>query len=344
MVTLRDVAQAAGVSVATASHVLCGKGTMRRVASATQQRVLDAARALNYQPNRAARSLRGQDNRPVFALLLSDVLTQSNISGIVRGIQDYKLAHDHPFEFGVYTFHASEMETLPRRIQGLNVNGILLGTPDGDNARRIQRECPSLPLVLLNRYVPGCHCVYINARRIGEQAAELFWQKGYRHVAIMDMKGSAGPVSSRCAGFQSRCEAHGMSARTCLISGEDLAESVYAAALSLAEAPPRPQAVFFGRETFALVALQAFAHRRVAVPEDVELLVYSPCGEIDLARYARPPLSAAYMPCREMVKRGMEILLEAYAAGSAAGYACVEYVPEFQFRESFTPAKGVAPS
>ena len=95
MVTLRDVAQAAGVSVATASHVLCGKGTMRRVASATQQRVLDAARALNYQPNRAARSLRGQDNRPVFALLLSDVLTPSNISGIVRGIQDYTLSLIH---------------------------------------------------------------------------------------------------------------------------------------------------------------------------------------------------------------------------------------------------------
>lgn len=61
MANINDVAQAAGVSLATVSRVISGQASVR---PETRDRVLQAIRELNYQPNALARQLRTQETKP----------------------------------------------------------------------------------------------------------------------------------------------------------------------------------------------------------------------------------------------------------------------------------------
>ena len=92
-VTLMDVAQRAGVSRTTASFVMTGRRDMR-ISSDAEQRVLQAARELNYRPSLLARSLRTNLSQTIG--LISDVIATEVFAGeVIRGSMATALLHDH---------------------------------------------------------------------------------------------------------------------------------------------------------------------------------------------------------------------------------------------------------
>src|SRR6195952_2178565 len=92
-ITLMDVAVRAGVSRTTASFVMTGRRDMR-ISNEAEQRVLQAARELDYRPNLLARSLRTNLSQTIG--LLSDVIASESFAGeVVRGSMTTALLHDH---------------------------------------------------------------------------------------------------------------------------------------------------------------------------------------------------------------------------------------------------------
>ena len=89
-ITMRDVAEQAGVSKATVSHVI---NETRFVEEATKERVHDAIRSLGYRPNVAARSLTTHRTR-IIGLIVSDV-TNTFFGEIMRGIEDVLIANNY---------------------------------------------------------------------------------------------------------------------------------------------------------------------------------------------------------------------------------------------------------
>ena len=144
MVTIRDVAREAGVSVASASRAL---NDHQNVTPETRGRVHEAARRLRYVPHEGARSLTRRRS-DVIGVVLPDLFGEY-FSELVRGID--RVAHASGLQLLLSNMHGSPHETASaiRTMRG-RVDGLLVMPPEGDGSYLHDALPPGLPAVLLN--------------------------------------------------------------------------------------------------------------------------------------------------------------------------------------------------
>ena len=143
-VTIKEVAARAGVSVATISRVLNGKGPVRQ---ATSQRVMETCQALHFTPHGIARSLSLRRTHTI-GLLLPD-LHGEFFSEVIRGIDAE--ARRTGYHLLVSGFHSDRQEMIAvfRAFRG-RVDGLIVMSPDREAAELCSHLPPGFPLVLLN--------------------------------------------------------------------------------------------------------------------------------------------------------------------------------------------------
>lgn len=183
MVTIKDVAGAAGVSIATVSRALADPD---RVAAATRDRVLAVADALGYTPNRAARGLRaGRTN--AIGLLVPD-LTNPYFAVVARGVSQRARSH------GVAVFVADSEEDPAAEVDLLRglvgqTDGVLLCSP-----RALIRDTDVLgahPAVFVNHALDAAPSVALDDVAGAVAALEHLRSLGHRSIAYV-----AGPTTS----------------------------------------------------------------------------------------------------------------------------------------------------
>lgn len=174
MVTIRDVASAAEVSVSTASRALSGSG---RIALGTRERVLAAAQLMGYQPNDLARSLHGKPTGTI-AVLVPDI-TNPFFPELVNGIQWVANQHGGLLllcqTFGDPATAVNELLNLRRkRCEGV----ILIGVSGGSE---LASAAQGMRVVTVDREadIPGASLVCSNHRRGGELATEHLIEFGH---------------------------------------------------------------------------------------------------------------------------------------------------------------------
>jgi LacI family transcriptional regulator len=146
-VTIREVADRAGVSVATVSRVFNGTAP---VSSATRQRVFEAAAALRYSPNLAARSLITRQTHTLG--ILPPDLHGEFFSELMRGIDE--AAREHGYHLLVSNSHndGAAVEIATRNMRG-RVDGMILIAPDIDGEFLATVVPDHTPVVLVNSWV-----------------------------------------------------------------------------------------------------------------------------------------------------------------------------------------------
>ncbi len=184
MATIHDVAREAGVSIATVSRSLNGQS---RVSEQTRSRVLEVARALDFMPNRAARGLvTGRLGN--IGVLVPDVANPF-FGPIVAGIEEVAQERD----LGVFLADSREdvdTEVLLVRRLGQQVDGVVVVAsrmPDATLVGLAER----VPIVLVNRVVPGLPAVAVDARQGMFDLMSELAGLGHRAVTYLD-----GPVRS----------------------------------------------------------------------------------------------------------------------------------------------------
>src|SRR5712692_3337743 len=143
-VTIKEVAAQAGVSVATISRVINGKGPVRE---STSRRVMETAQAMRYTPHGVARSLSMRRAHTV-GLLLPD-LHGEFFSEVIRGIDAE--ARSSGYHLLVSGFHSDRQEMIAvfRAVRG-RVDGLIVMSPDREASALCSYLPPGFPLVLLN--------------------------------------------------------------------------------------------------------------------------------------------------------------------------------------------------
>jgi LacI family transcriptional regulator len=183
MVTVHDVARAAGVSISTVSRALA---TPDRVAAGTRDRVTAAARELGYRPNRAASVLRA-GRTGALGLVVPD-LANPYFATVAKGAQ----ARAHERSLGLFvvdTDEDPELETEAIRSLAPQTDGILLCSP-----RAVDDALAALagrPVVLVNQHVEGLPSVVADHAGGMLRALEHLRALGHRRVAYV-----GGPASS----------------------------------------------------------------------------------------------------------------------------------------------------
>lgn len=303
--SIRVVARAANVSVATVSRVLNGTGPVR---DATRRRVLEAVEELAYVPHSAARSLSTRRTQSV-GVLLPD-LHGEFFSELIRGIDlTARRAGFHVLVSGSHSDPA-EVEAVLRTLHG-RVDGLIVlatGLSGDVRAARLPRR---MPIVLLNESDPrgGHDSIRIDNRGGARSATEHLLELGHRRLAMIRGPEENSDAAERLQGFRDALAAHGLAAEPrWLLEGDFREESGYRAGAALAGLEPRPTAVFAANDAMAIGCLQALRERGLAVPADVALAGFD---DIPISRFLSPPLTSVRVAIAEMGGRAMERLIQA---------------------------------
>lgn len=294
--TIKDVAAAAGVSQSTVSRALSAPGL---VSPSTRARVEEAARALGYHPNRAARGLiTGRTGN--LGLIVPD-LANPLFGAAVKGVQAAARAADYSVFIADSDEDASAEPGLLRAL-AKDVDGVVLCSPRTPDAE-LAEVGTDPPVVLMNRRVGGYPAVTVANADGMRQAVEHLAALGHRRVAYV-----AGPRSSwsngqRERGLRATAEATGVELVHLGHFPPRFDGGVAAADLAIASTAT---AVIAYNDVVALGLLSRLGVRGVPVPAAISVLG---CDDIPMSAMTHPALTTVSVPQHEAGRAAVAMLL-----------------------------------
>jgi LacI family transcriptional regulator len=306
-VTLQQVADRAGVSRTTASFVMTGRRDMR-ISAAAQERVMQAARELNYRPSLVARALMNHQSQTIG--LISDQLATEVFAGqAIRGSLATAVRHEHML-FVAETGGDRKVEM--RLVQDMLDRGVGGFVYASLYTRRVQLS-PALrdqPVVLLNCVARsrGFSAVVPDELEGGRTAARLLLEAGHtdRIFLIGETPAQVLAGVERRTGIANELRSSGLE----LAGQVDTIwwpEQGYQAVRDLLASGASPSALICLNDRLALGAYQAIAEYGLTVPSDVSVISFD---DSDLASWIRPHLTSIAIPHFELGRRSVELLLD----------------------------------
>ncbi|RPJ51683.1 MAG: LacI family transcriptional regulator, partial [Chloroflexi bacterium] len=241
MASIKDIANRAGVSTTTVSHVL---NKSRPVHPDTVTRVMQAINDLHYQPNMLARSLRRRTTNTI-GLLVSDV-ENPFFSELARSVEATA------YQRGYNMIFCNTDENLEKEILYVDVlfakqvDGLILSPVAGDHSYLNRYLENDARMVFVNRHIPGFHCpsVVTDDEEAMYQLASQLLASGHRRLAAIIGLASVSTTASRINGLRRALATVGLTLDDVqLIQGHSRREGGYQAARSVIAMPHQPTAV-----------------------------------------------------------------------------------------------------
>lgn len=230
--TLRDVSEASGVSEMTVSRVLRNRGD---VSDATREKVLEAAKALGYVPNKIAGALASQRVNLVAVIIpsLSNLVFPEVLTGISKELEDTGL---QPV-VGVTNYSLEKEETVLYEMLSWRPSGVIIAGLEHTDAARAMLENAGIPIVeIMDVDGKGIDSVVgISHRRAGLKMAEAIIAAGYRRIGFLGTKMPEDHrARKRLEGFKEGLEAAGLTLAdqefyaggSALLKGREMTEAI----------------------------------------------------------------------------------------------------------------------
>ncbi len=304
MATIRDVARASNVSIATVSRVF---NQSPLVSEDTRQRVVAAASRLGYWPNGIARSL--ITNRThTLGLLLPD-LHGEFFSEVIHGV-DLK-ARERGFHLLVSrsSSSAEELTDALRAMRG-RVDGLIVMAPDVDASRALRSAAGNVPIVLLNPEVelPGSDTVGIDNLHGAATIVHHLIDLGNRRIATITGPGQNIDARQRLDGYRAALREAGLAPDPDLEFHGDFTErSGYEAARAILRQRSGATAIFVANDHMAIGVIGALQEAGMRVPDDIAVTGFD---DIPMARYLTPPLTTMHVNMLQIGERAVELLVD----------------------------------
>ncbi|MBB6691051.1 LacI family DNA-binding transcriptional regulator [Cohnella xylanilytica] len=335
-VNIRDIAKAAGVSVATVSKALNGYTTVN---AATREKIMRLVEEMQYHPNAAARSLVGQRSMTL-GVFLTTGLSHPFFGSVLGGIDEALKARGYDL---IYLAQATIRQeySLVRHCRSRNVEGVLvfgLQEADMDFSELIDS---GLPAVFIDMEMSGEHIGMISSDN--EEAI----RKAVRHLAELNhrriafISGIPGSYSGnlRYEGFRQGMEENGLSYPPEYIAISDFTrEGGYESMKRLLALPEPPTAVVCCSDVSAVGAMTAAAEQGLTVPDDLSVVGFD---DVEAARSVRPALTTVRQDMEAIGFRAVA-LLDDLIRGVEVPSKRIILPTEWVSRDSCAPAKDAA--
>ena len=305
MATLKDVARETGLTVSTVSRVLNNRGYISKEA---REKVYEAMKKLNYQPNEVARSLSKQTtntigvilphiDHPYFSRLLSSLETAAYLN-------EYKLM----------VFNSNERDDKEVKYlemcRGIRVAVIILcsGTVD------VQRfEDLGVPLVTIERFLEsGTAAIECDNRQGGRMVAKHLAEKGCRKVVYLSGENAEPmPADDRALGFAEVCRQEGLE---CLDLEEEKTDALYASLdyheyiEKILEEHPEIDGIFASSDVIAAQVIQICRKKGIPIPDQIKLVGFD---DSLISMLTSPAITTIRQPIPEMASLAVQTILRA---------------------------------
>ena len=302
-VTIKDVAKAAQVSVATVSRALNGHGN---VAAGVRERVQAAADALRYTPHAAARSLSSRRTHTL-GVVLPDLYGEF-FSELVRGID--QAARERGFHLLVSSYHGhpEEQGAAMRAMRG-RVDGVLLMSPSLTATPACRDELAGTPAVVVNTRDAGDGVAALCVDNHGGAMAmvEHLAACGHRRIAFIAGPDDNFDAHERLRGYRDALARHVPDSEPWVLPGDFSEAGGHHAGQQLLASRERPDAVFAANDMMALGCMFAFQRAGLRIPDDIGLAGFN---DIPLAAHASPPLTSMRIDLSRLGSDAFSLLLD----------------------------------
>jgi LacI family transcriptional regulator len=332
-VTIRDIARAAGVSVATVSRVINGRPD---VSPQTRDAVLRVARAHNFTTNRSARALSvGRTGLIGFTVPFVD---QNYFTGILSGAAEALYEQEQRVVL-CPTHHEHDREvTLLERLMNGTTDGAIVLLPEESNEELRRLQDYGYPFVVADPRQPldeGIPAVSASHSAGARAATDHLVRLGHRRIGLITGFRGWTATEERLEGYKAALAAAGLPfLPELVVEGQFNAESGYAAGRELLELPDRPTAIFASNDNMAAGALRAALGRGLRVPDELSVVGFD---DTELARILAPRLTTVRQPLAELGRTAVS-LLNRLIEGQRIEALRVELSTRLIVRESTGPA------
>lgn len=302
--TINQVAEQAGVSIATVSRVLTGADG---VSPGLSGRVLKVVSELNYQPNRNARNLRSRSTRLV-GLVIPDIQNPF-FTSVVRGIEDVLQADDYTLLLGNSDDNLKREQIYLATLRVEAAAGIIFAAGKATASDYEQMLKARIPLVALDRtpYDLPVDNVTVANTDGAEQAVTHLISLGHKRIAMINGPANVTTARDRQAGYERALAAAKIAVRANLIQHADFRQTGgYEAMRRLLDLAKPPTAVFVANNLMTLGALQEIHERSLRIPDDIAVVGFD---DMPWATALQPPLTAVAQPTYELGATAAQLLL-----------------------------------
>ncbi|MCW4459830.1 LacI family DNA-binding transcriptional regulator [Microbacterium sp. MPKO10] len=317
-VTMRDVAKAAGVSVATVSHVINDKAGAR-IGEDARRRVHDAVESLGYRPNALAKTL-SRGSSPFIGLVADAIATTPFAGQIIHGAQDEAWKHGYVLLVANTEGNASvERDAIAMMLEH-QVRGILYST-------WFHREIEVPPTlrqtdtVLVDCFAADedIPAVVPDEEQGGRVATEELLAAGHQRIAFINTTTPSPAQTGRLAGYRAALAAAGLAYDESLVFQfePDQGGGYSATAKVLAS---HATAVFCHNDRVAMGLYDGLRERSLRIPEDIAVMGFD--NQDVIAAHLRPPLSTVALPHYELGAAGVRLLLGLDTTRQAMRISC----------------------
>lgn len=335
MLTIRDVARLAGVSVATVSRVL---NNSTQVSPDTRDSVMKAVAQLGYRPNANAQALATQVSDTIGVVVMD--VSDAFFGALVKAVDMVAQQYQKNVLIG-NSYHEAEKERnaievlIRQRCNALIVHSKALSD---EELAAFMEQVPGM--VLINRTVPGYQhrCVGLDNVSGAVMATRMLLNNGHQRIGYLASSHRIEDNEQRYEGWQRALQERGIvPLDSWLASGSPDMQGGEAAMVELLGRNPGLTAVFAYNDSMAAGALTALKDNGVAVPQHFSLIGFD---DIPIARYTDPQLTTVRYPVASMAKLATELALQG-AAGKLDISATHCFMPTLVRRHSVTPKQNV---
>lgn len=312
MATIRDVAEQAGVSIATVSRVL---NKQTPVSPATRKKVEQAIKQLNYQPNYLGRNLRRSETRII--LLVLQNISNSFYSKVIKGIEDL----GHKYGYSVLICNTDSEPERERSFLDLLVNrlvdGVILMEPEVDS-EELTEIGKDYPIVQCCEYKEGAVVPHISIDNIaaGHTAVNHLIKLGHKRIGMISAYNRLLSALQREEGYKRALAEAGIEFDPNLIKyGSYGFTGGLRACKEFLKMEEKPTAVFAVSDITAIGAIKAIKEEGLKIPEDIAVVGFD---NTSIASMYDPQLTTISQPRYDLGKISMEILLQLIEGKSLA--------------------------
>lgn len=278
MITIKDVAKRAGVSITSASYALNGNGT---IGEETRKRVLRAAEELNYHPNAFARNLKSRKSHTIGVFINS--FGGSFYEDILEGI--YKAVLKTEYEMIV----SPNTRTVRKILTHRQVDGAIVFDSKVNSETLLRLASAMFPIIVLDRYLDAEYLfpLLVDNMQGTRDAFHHLYRQGARKMAFLSGASDSFDNMERRKAFFTEADKHDVTVQD--YSGNFTENSGYECGKEIIGSGCLPDAVFCANDQMAIGLMRAMAEHNLKAPDDIAVVGFD---DIQIAQYLTPSLSS----------------------------------------------------
>jgi LacI family transcriptional regulator/LacI family repressor for deo operon, udp, cdd, tsx, nupC, and nupG len=305
-ISLKKVAEKAGVSIATVSRVI---NNSPNVNPQTRIRVEKIIKELKYSPNRVAKRLRNRNaSSNLLGVLIPDIQNPFYVD-VLRGIED--VAYMNKYALIVCNFAQDDTkESMYLDIlQSESIDGLITAPTHEKDQKVINLVKGGLPIVCVDRGLLNVDVdvVLVDNRKGAYTAVNYLAKKGYKRIAYISGIPKIPSSRDREQGYKDALKDNNLTVYDELIKyGDSRHESAVKLCAELLSLPEPPDAIFTGNNLITLGALETIHTRKLNIPNDIAIVGFD---DMYWSISLNPPLTAVRQPAYEIGKCAAEQLI-----------------------------------